>query len=155
MVSTTMRAASTSRTPRTTTIRRIGPSSRRKRTTTRMCLIPYRAPSRTISSETVIRSSVVGPAGGLDFAALSPVEIRDGNYVWQAQPGVEYELSPAGWEVMNIGVKALSIQGVYHEADPLVDEYLDQNLGPGLLARLTPDDRRVLEENRYGFLLEV
>ncbi len=83
------------------------------------------------------------------------MEIRDGNYVWQAKPGVEYTLSPAGWEVMNVGVKALQIPGVFHDRDPVVDNYLAEHLDPGLVMQLTPEDRMVLEENRYGFLLEV
>ncbi len=86
---------------------------------------------------------------------MPPVEVRDGDYVWQARPGVEYRLTPAGWGVMDIGIKALSIPGVYHEWDPAVAEYLDTHLDPMLLAQLTPEDRRVLNENRYGFVLEV
>lgn len=80
------------------------------------------------------------------------MEVVPGGYEF-SRGGQTYRLTEAGWQVWNVASEALMQPGVSDETDPAVLDYLEVNMPPGAVQELTPEDRAVLEENRFGFAI--
>ena len=55
--------------------------------------------------------------------------------------------------MLQVAEKALMQPGVSSEMDEKVLDYLDEHLDPGMVGMLSMEDREVLRDNRYDFVL--